>query len=222
MLKGGVCFFFDVDNTLLDNDRFAADLGARLEEDFGAAECRRYWEIFNALRDELGYADYLGSLQSFRTGLHDHPRLLCIAEHLLEYPFPRLLYPSALAAVSHAGSLGTAAVLSDGDVVFQPRKVRRIWDAVDGRVLIYVHKERSLADLQARFPADHYVMIDDKANLLAAAKRILGPRLTTVFVRQGHYATAAAGLAAQPAPDRVVDRIGDFVRLHSSDFEVSP
>ena len=223
MLSGDTCFLFDVDNTLLDNDRFGADLGARLEDDFGAGERERYWHIFTRRRDELGYADYLGSLQLFRDDLHDHPRLLGMSEFLLEYPFPRLLYPAALAALAHAGTLGRAAVLSDGDIVFQPRKIYRsgIWDTVDGRVLVYIHKERSLANLQERYPASHYVMVDDKANLLAATKLILGSKVTTVFVRQGHYASAAASLSAQPAADLTVDHIGDLVHRQLSDFEVS-
>jgi FMN phosphatase YigB (HAD superfamily) len=223
VLSGDTCFLFDVDNTLLDNDRFGADLGARLEDDFGAGERERYWHIFTRRRDELGYADYLGSLQLFRDDLHDHPRLLGMSEFLLEYPFPRLLYPAALAALARAGTLGRAAVLSDGDIVFQPRKIYRsgIWDTVDGRVLVYIHKERSLANLQERYPASHYVMVDDKANLLAATKLVLGSKVTTVFVRQGHYASAAASLSAQPAPDLTVDHIGDLVHRQLSDFEVS-
>jgi FMN phosphatase YigB (HAD superfamily) len=223
VLSGDTCFLFDVDNTLLDNDRFGADLGARLEDDFGTVERERYWRIFTRRRDELGYADYLGSLQVFRDEVRDHPRLLGMSEFLLGYPFPRLLYPEALAALARARTLGRAAILSDGDIVFQPRKIQRsgIWEAVDGRVLVYVHKERSLANLQERYPASHYVMVDDKANLLAATKLILGSKVTTVFVRQGHYASAAASLSAQPAPDLTVDHIGDLVYRQLSDFEVS-
>ncbi len=215
-------FLFDVDNTLLDNDRFAVDLGSRLSADFGDAERDRYWDIFAKRRDETGYADYLGSLQQLRAHLHDDPRLLGMSEFLLEYPFPRLLFPAALDAVRHLRSLGRTAVLSDGDIVYQPRKIQRsgIWDAVDGRVLIYIHKERSLDHLQRSYPASRYVIVDDKANLLAAMKRVLGDRLTTVFVRQGHYAISPESRSAQPAADLCVDRIGDLINLPSSLYEV--
>jgi FMN phosphatase YigB (HAD superfamily) len=222
VLKRGVVFLLDVDNTLLDNDRFGADLGSRLEESFGAEERERYWQIFADLRERLGLADYLGSLQAFRTGLDDDPRLLRMSDYLLEYPFPSLVYPDALAAVDHLKSLGRPVVLSDGDVVFQPRKIRRagIWDAVDGRVLVYVHKERVLDHVQRRHPASHYVMVDDKPYLLAAMKAQLGDRLTTVFVRQGHYAHAPGSNEVQPPPDRTIERIGDLATLNLSDFEV--
>ena len=215
-----VVFLLDVDNTLLDNDRFAADLGDRLEQSFGKAERERYWQLFADRRAQLGLADYLGSLQSFRTGLDDDPKLLDMSGFLLEYPFASLVYPGALAAIAHLGSFGTPVVLSDGDVVFQPRKIRRagIWDAVAGRVQIYLHKEKVLDHVQRRYPASHYVMVDDKPNLLAAMKEVLGEKLTTVFVRQGHYAMAAQSNAALPAPDRVIERIGDLSTLHSSDF----
>jgi FMN phosphatase YigB (HAD superfamily) len=219
---GEVVFLLDVDNTLLDNDRFAADLGNRLEQAFGAAERARYWQIFGDRRDQLGLADYLGALQLFRTGLDDDPQLLDMSQYLLEYPFSSLVYPGALAAVAHLASLGTPVVLSDGDVVFQPRKIQRsgIWSAVAGRVLIYLHKERVLDHVQKRYPAAHYVMVDDKPNLLAAMKSVLGAKLTTVFVRQGHYALAAQSNAGLPAPDRVIERIGDLQNLDISDFQL--
>jgi FMN phosphatase YigB (HAD superfamily) len=222
MLNRGVVFWLDVDNTLLDNDRFGADLGSRLEESFGAEARERYWQIFADLRARLGLADYLGSLQAFRTGLDDDPRLLRMSDYLLEYPFPSLVYPHALAAVDHLKSLGQPVVLSDGDVVFQPRKILRagIWDAVDGRVLVYVHKERVLDHVQRRYPASHYVMVDDKPYLLAAVKAQLGERLTTVFVRQGHYANAPGSNEVQPPPDRTIERIGDLATFNLSDFEV--
>lgn len=205
-------FLLDVDNTLLDNDRFAADLGARLEIAFGAAQRERYWGIFERLRDEFGVADYLASMQLFRAGLDDDPRLLQMSEFLLEYPFETRLYPLALDAIARLGQLGTPVVLSDGDVIFQPRKIRRagIWQAVDGRVMIYVHKERSLEQVVRRYPASLYVMVDDKPNLLAAMKLALGAKLKTIFVRQGHYATAAAPAMPVPPPDLVVEHIGDL------------
>jgi FMN phosphatase YigB (HAD superfamily) len=219
---GEVVFLLDVDDTLLDNDRFGANLGNRLEQAFGAAERARYWQIFAERREQLGLADYLGTLQLFRTGLDDDPQLLGMSQYLLEYPFSSLLYPGALAAVAHLGSFGTPVVLSDGDVVFQPRKIQHsgIWDAVAGRVLIYVHKELVLDHVQRRYPAAHYVMVDDKPNLLAAMKSVLGAKLTTVFVRQGHYALAAQSITGLPAPDRVIERIADLQKLNMSDFQV--
>jgi FMN phosphatase YigB (HAD superfamily) len=222
MLNPGVVFLLDVDNTLLDNDRFGADLGTHLEESFGVQARERYWQIFEELRAQLGLADYLGSLQAFRTGLDDDPKLLRMSDYLLEYPFSSLVYPQALAAVDHLKALGRPVVLSDGDVVFQPRKIMRagIWGAVDGRVLVYVHKERVLDHVQRRYPASHYVVVDDKPHLLAAMKAQLGEKLTTVFVRQGHYALAPGSNEVQPPPDRTIERIGDLTTLNSSDFEV--
>ena len=217
-------FLLDVDNTLLDNDRFGADLGDHLEASFGAAERSRYWEIFARRREALGLADYLGSLQEFRTGLDGNPQLLGLSEFVLEYPFASRLFPGALSAIAHLRAFGLPVVLSDGDIVFQPRKIQRsgIWAAVEARVLIYVHKEKELTSLQLRYPADHYVMVDDKANLLAAMKSALGVKLTTVFVRQGHYALAAESKSAVPAPDLTIERIGDLLDHNLSDFEVRP
>ena len=221
---GDVIFLLDVDNTLLDNDRFAVDLGDRLEQAFGASERARYWEIFGRLREQLGLADYLASLQAFRTGLDDHPDLLAMSEFLLEYPFAARLFPRALEAVAHLDTLGRPVALSDGDIVFQPRKIQRsgIWDAVRGRVMIYLHKERVLDHMQQRYPAKHYVMVDDKPNLLAAMKSVLKERLTTVFVRQGHYALAAQSNSVDPAPDMIIERIGDLMNHTLSDFQERP
>jgi FMN phosphatase YigB (HAD superfamily) len=214
MLAGnGVVILFDVDNTLLDNDRFAADLGDRLTQLFGAAERERYWAIFAALRTELGYADYLTTLQKFRIGLEEHPHLLLMSQFMLEYPFAERLYPRALETIAHLHTLGLPVILSDGDIVFQPRKIQRsgIWQAVDGRVIVGVHKERSLDGVRRRFPATRYVMVDDKPQLLVAMKRLLGAELTTVFVRQGHYAAESRGTIFDPAPDVCVDRIADLL-----------
>ena len=215
-------FLLDVDNTLLDNDRFAADLGDRVESCFGAAQRARYWDIFAQRRTALGLADYLGSLQEFRVGLDDDPHLLDMSQFLLEYPFTSRLFPRALEAIAHLRTLGSPIVLSDGDIVFQPRKIQRsgIWDAVEGRVMIYLHKEKVLDHMQRRFPAKHYVMVDDKANLLAAMKSVLGAQLTTVFVRQGHYALAAESNSVVPAPDLVIERIADLLNHNSTDFKV--
>lgn len=216
-------FLLDVDNTLLDNDCFGAHLTQRLEELFGAEARARYWRLFERLRDEVGYADYLGTLQRFRRGLDDDPHLLTISGFLLEYPFASLLFPQALAVIDHLRRFGRPVILSDGDVVFQPRKIHRsgIWDAVEGDVLIYVHKEQVLDHVQERRPASHYVMVDDKPQLLAAMKRALGPRLTTVFVRQGHYAHAPGSNEVDPAPDRTIEHIGDLLAVNSRHLEVS-
>ena len=221
---GKTIFLLDVDNTLLDNDRFAADLGERLEQAFGPSERARYWAIFGRLREHLGLADYLGTLQAFRTGLDDHPELLAMSEFLLEYPFAARIFPGSLEAVAHLSEVGRPVVLSDGDVVFQPRKIQRsgIWDAVDGRVMIYLHKERVLDHMQERFPANHYVMVDDKPNLLAAMKSVLKSKLTTVFVRQGHYALDPEANSVAPAPDMTIEAIGDLIHHHLSDFQVPP
>jgi FMN phosphatase YigB (HAD superfamily) len=220
LTAGEVVFLLDVDNTLLDNDRFAADLGARLEEGFGVVGRDRYWALYAKLRDELGYADYLGALQAFRAGLDDDRDLLQMSAFLLEYPFAQRLYPRALEAIAHLRTLGLPVVLSDGDVVFQPRKVQRsgIWDAVAGRVLIYLHKQSALEAMQRRYPAAHYVMIDDKPQLLAAMKRVLGARLTTVFVRQGHYALVSADTATDPMPDLGIECIGELLDFDMSHF----
>jgi FMN phosphatase YigB (HAD superfamily) len=224
VLNDATVFLLDVDNTLLDNDRFTADLGDRLESSFGADERARYWDIFAQRRTALGLADYLGSLQEFRAGLDDNPKLLDMSQFLLEYPFASRLFPSALEAIAHLRNLGMPVVLSDGDIVFQPRKIKRsgIWDAIEGRVMIYVHKEKVLDHMQRRYPAKHYVMVDDKANLLAAMKQVLGARLTTVFVRQGHYAVSPESKSAAPAPDLVIERIGDLLNHNPTDFEVRP
>jgi FMN phosphatase YigB (HAD superfamily) len=220
--SGEVVFLLDVDNTLLDNDRFATDLGDRLQRSFGAAQRDRYWDIFSRRREALGLADYLGSMQDFRAGLDDHAELLRMSEFLLEYPFTSRLFPGALEAVAHLRTLGKPVVLSDGDIIFQPRKIQRsgICSAVEGRVLIYLHKEKVLDHVQQRYPAAHYVMVDDKAKLLAAMKSTLGSKLSTVFVRQGHYALAPESAAATPPPDLVIERIAELKNLSLTDFKV--
>jgi len=224
MLSLDTVFLLDVDDTLLDNDRFGAELGARLESDFGVEARKRYWGIFEELRARSGFADYLGSLQVFRAGLDDDPRLLGMTDFLLEYQFSDLLYPQALQAIGHLRTLGRPVILSDGDVVFQPRKIKHagIWNAVDGAVLIYIHKETVLDHVQRRYPAAHYVAVDDKPTLLAAMKSQLEERLTTVFVRQGHYALAPGSNSVEPPPDRVIERIGEILGFQLSDFEVRP
>ncbi|MEO8527421.1 MAG: HAD family hydrolase [Caldimonas sp.] len=212
-------FLLDVDNTLLDNDRIIADLRVHLEHEFGAVSAARYWAIFEQLRGELGYADYLGSLQRYRNevdqGGSGDRRLLLMSSFLIDYPFAELLYTKALDVVAHLGTLGPTVILSDGDVVFQPRKIQRsgLWNAVQGRVLIYIHKETMLDQMQLLYPARRYVMVDDKLRILAAMKAVMGERLVTVFPRQGHYAEDPANIAAYPAADHAVDRIGDLLEF---------
>lgn len=206
-----IVVLFDVDNTLLDNDRFAADLRAHLTANFGATECERYWTLYAGLRDELGYADYLSTLQRFRNGLEDHPAMLGMSDFLLEYRFDEILYPHALQVLAQLAKHVTTVILSDGDVVFQPRKIRRsgIGEAVQGRVLIYIHKEKRLEAVQRLHPARHYFMVDDKAGILAAMKRLMGTSLTTVFVRQGHYAQGVQQV--DPPPDHTLEHIADLL-----------
>ena len=212
-----VVFLLDVDNTLLDNDRIILDLRRHLESTFGVASSGRYWAIFEELREELGYADYLGALQRYRAnaelGVSADERLLLMASYLIDYPFAERLYPRALEVIAHLDRFGPTVILSDGDVVFQPRKVQRsgLWDAVGGRVLIYVHKEQMLEAVQRQHPARHYVMVDDKVRLLAAVKAVLGNRLTTVFPRQGHYALDPVNASLYTTPDVTVEHIGDLV-----------
>lgn len=208
-------FLFDVDNTLLDNDRVQQDLREYLAREHGEAARDRYWAIFEELRGELGYADYLGALERLRLeSLHD-PRVLRMANWLVDYPFAHRLYPFALDVVAHVQQWGQAVILSDGDAVFQPRKVDRsgVWAAVGGRVLIYVHKEIELEDVERLFPARRYVMIDDKLRILHAIKTAWGDRVTTVFPRQGHYAHDPDALARYPAADVQIERIGDLLGL---------
>ena len=208
-------FLLDVDNTLLDNDAVIADLRRHLVEAFGPECDQRYWEIFEQLRAELGYADYLGALQRYRI---EHPRethVLKISLFLLHYPFASRVYPGAIDAVRAVRARGRTAILSDGDVVFQPRKIERsgLWEAVAGEVLIYIHKEQMLDDVERRYPARRYVMVDDKLRILAAMKETWGARVTTVFVRQGHYAHDHELVASLPAADVTVDRVGELVNL---------
>lgn len=208
-----VVFLFDVDNTLLDNDRIVADLDDHLRREFGRESRDRYWKIFEALRAELGYADYLGALQRYRLADLNDPRLLLMSSFLVDYPFATRLYPGALDVIRHLRAWGPTVILSDGDVVFQPRKTQRsgLWEAVEGRVLIYLHKEQMLDAVKSHYPARHYVMVDDKLRILAAMKNIMGNRLTTVFPRQGHYALDARNVATYPPADIMVERIDELV-----------
>jgi FMN phosphatase YigB (HAD superfamily) len=210
-----VVFLLDVDNTLLDNDRVATDLSRYLIQAFGEERQKRYWALFEELRRELGYADYLGALQRYRVENPRDPHLLRVSSYLVDYPFANRLFPGSLDAIEHLNGWGPTVILSDGDVVFQPRKVDRsgLSEAVGGRVLIYIHKEHELDDVERRYPARHYVLVDDKVRILSAVKAVWGKRVTTVFPRQGHYALDAADVAKYPPPDVTVPHIGDVVRL---------
>jgi FMN phosphatase YigB (HAD superfamily) len=213
MSDHAVVFLFDVDNTLLDNDHVTRDLQRYLHEAFGPECERRYWAIFEEIRAELGYADYLGALQRYRDEHPRDPKLLRASSFLIDYPFANRLYPGSLDAIEHVRHWGPAVILSDGDVVFQPRKVERsgLLEAVDGQVLIYIHKEQMLDDVEDRFPAERYVMVDDKVRILAAMKAAWGHRLTTVFPRQGHYALDQQQVVRYPTPDITLERIGDLL-----------
>ena len=205
-------FLIDVDNTLLDNDHIAADLKRHLTREVGAERQERYWALFEQLRTELGYADYLGALQRYRVEHPHEPHLLEVSRYLINYPFANRLFPGSLDAIEYLSGLGTTVILTDGDVVFQPLKMERsgIFEAVDGRVLLYIHKEEELADVERHYPADHYVLVDDKLRILTMAKKIWGNRLTTVFPRQGHYAVAP-DVATFPKADITIERIVELV-----------
>ena len=162
---------------------------------------------------ELGYRDYLGALQQYRV---EHPtdvRLLAMSSFLLDYPFAARLYPGALDVLARLRSWGRTVILSDGDVVFQPRKVERsgVFKAVDGHVLIYIHKEDALDDVRQRYPARHYVLIDDKLRILTAVKKLWGNHVTTVFPRQGKFAHDPAVIAANLTPDVTIEHISDLL-----------
>jgi FMN phosphatase YigB (HAD superfamily) len=208
-------FFFDVDNTLLDNDRIITDLNRYLAREVGPKRARSYWTIFEELRSKLGYADYLGALQRFRRDSPHDLGVLTVSRFLLDYPFANRLYAKSLAVLEHCKRFARVVLLSDGDVVFQPHKIERsgLYEAVDGHALIYVHKERELADVEVRYPAAHYVVVDDKLAILAAIKRIWKARATTVFVRQGHYALDPRILARNAVADASVKNIGDLLKF---------
>jgi FMN phosphatase YigB (HAD superfamily) len=213
--SSALVFLVDVDNTLLDNDRVTRDLMRYLDREVGHDRQQRYWEIFNALRVEVGYADYLGALQRYRIEYPRDPNLITVSSFLVNYPFANRLYPESLDVIDRLKGWGPVVICSDGDVVFQPRKIERsgLFEAVDGRVLIYVHKENELADIEQRFPADHYVFIDDKLRLLSEFKQVWGQRVTTVFPQQGHYAHDPKILAEYPAADITIDRIGRLLDI---------
>jgi FMN phosphatase YigB (HAD superfamily) len=208
-----VAFLVDVDNTLLDNDHIAADLKRHLERAVGPERQARYWAIFEELRAELGYADYLGALQRYRVEQPRDPRVLTVSSFMVNYPFANRLYPNSLDVLERFRAWGPTVIFSDGDAVFQPRKIERsgLQEAVDSHVLIYIHKEQELDDVVRRYPADHYVLVDDKLRILTAVKQAWGDRVTSVFPRQGHYARDPKALATYPPADVSVERIGDLL-----------
>jgi phosphoglycolate phosphatase-like HAD superfamily hydrolase len=214
--RSKVVFLFDVDNTLLDNDRVSADLKRHLTREIGQELQERYWAIFERLRGELGYADYLGALQRERVEHPHEPHLFTVSLYLTGYPFANRLFPGALDVIDYLAGFGTTVILTDGDVVFQPLKIERsgLLEAVAGRVLLYIHKEQELSEVERLYPADHYVLIDDKIRILTAAKKFWGDKLTTVFPRQGHYATAP-DVANYPTADITIARISDLVGYDS-------
>ena len=209
-----IVWLFDVDNTLLDNDAIIAELRGYITQRLGDENNARYWRIFEEIRTELGYADYLGTLQRYRGERPHDAQLMAVSSFLLNYPFEQRLFPGALDVVQYVKQFGQPVILTDGDVVFQPLKIERsgIYDAVGGHVLIYVHKELEVEDMQSRYPAAHYVFVDDKVRLLTAIKSILGTRVTTVFPRQGHYAFAA-DVESYPEPDFTVEHVGDLLAV---------
>ena len=217
-MSSRVVYLIDVDNTLLDNDRVVADLMRHLDQTVGHEMQQQYWTFFNKLRDEVGYADYLGALQAYRAARPHDLSILRVSSFLINYPFANRLFPNSLDVIDRLNGWGPAVILSDGDIVFQPRKIERsgLQEAVDGRVLIYVHKELELEEVERRFPADHYVMVDDKLRLLAAFKSSWGKRVTTVFPRQGHYAHDPEVLRNYPPADISIDRIGDLLNVDLS------
>lgn len=218
MEQSETVFLFDVDNTLLNHDHVSRDLKQFLNKTVGAELSSSYWGIFEQLREELGYADYLGALQRYRVKHHYDAALLAVSTYLVNYPFANRLFPNSLDVVEKCSRLGTVVILTDGDVVFQPRKIERsgLFQAFGGNILIYIHKETELADIERCYPAKKYVLIDDKVRILSAVKAIWGDRVTTVFPRQGHYALDTEQVAKYPAPDITVEHIGDLLELDFS------
>ncbi len=211
-------FLFDVDNTLLDNDRVTRDLHTFLEKEVGIDRCNHYWQIFEELRNELGYADYLGALQRYRIENPYDSHLLAVSTYLVNYHFANRLFPNSLDVLEYCKKLGKVVILTDGDVVFQPRKIERsgLFEAVEGNILIYIHKEHELRDVTRRYPAEHYVLVDDKLRILTVIKEIWKEKVTTVFPRQGHYALDAQEISKYPKADMTIERIGDLLDF---DFE---
>lgn len=216
-----IVFLFDVDNTLLDNDRVSKDLRTFLAMEVGEKRNNHYWEIFEQLRSELGYADYLGALQRYRIENPYDSHLLALSNYLINYPFANRLFPNSLDALEHCKQFGKVVILTDGDVVFQPRKIERsgLLEAVEKNILIYIHKEHELHDVERRYPAEHYVLVDDKIRILSAIKKIWGEKVTTIFPKQGHYALDEKEVAKYPKADISIERIGDILNFDAAQIK---
>jgi hypothetical protein len=213
MTQADTVFLFDVDNTLLDNDRVTKDLRKFLDKSVGTELSSSYWKIFEELRSELGYADYLGALQRYRVKHHFDSNIVAVSTYLVNYPFANRLFPNSLDVIEKCAALGTVVILTDGDVVFQPRKIERsgLYEAFNGNILIYIHKETEIEGIEESYPAKHYVLVDDKVRILSAVKEIWKDKVTTVFPRQGHYALDKETVAKYSTPDITVERIGDLL-----------
>jgi phosphoglycolate phosphatase-like HAD superfamily hydrolase len=213
-------FLFDVDNTLLNNDRVTNDLRNFLQKEVGFERAETYWKIFEDLRSEVGYADYLGALQRYRIEHRYDSHLLAVSTFLINYHFANRLYPNSLDVLDYCKQFGKVVILTDGDVVFQPRKIERsgLFEAVEGNILIYIHKEQELADLERRYPAKHYVLVDDKIRILSAIKASWGDKITTIFPKQGHYALDEIEVAKYPKADITIERLGDILSLNKMEF----
>lgn len=215
MASDSVVCLLDFDNTLIDNDRIVADLLGYLQREVGDICRRRYWEIFEELRAKFDYTDYLGALQRFRDEHPHDPHLVSLSLFLLNYPFHKVLFPKALDVVAHVKQWSQPVMLADGDVLLQSYKLAQsgVYDVVERQVLICIHKENELDMVAERYPADHYVMVDDKLRVLTAMKEKWGDKLTTVFPRQGHYALDPDILGKYPAADVTIESVGELLEL---------
>ncbi len=203
-------FLLDCDNTLLDNDALKADLDVRLRAFLGESLVERFWVVYEGVRGLRGTVDFPLTFERFREDLPDGATLERVRSIIMDYPFAEHVYPATLSTLRYLRRIGLPAIVSDGDSVYQPRKIERskLADAVEGRVLVYVHKEEHLDEILARWPSDLYVMVDDKARILSATKERFPDRFVTVHVRQGHYGTDPERFAVPP--DVSIEHIGDL------------
>jgi hypothetical protein len=206
-------FLLDVDNTLLDNDRAKEDMAARVEDLVGAERAARWWELYEQVRQETDVVDYPRTLTRYRAVFPDEPRFPHLADFILGLPYAGYVYPGALETLTYLRTLGTTVIVSDGDAVYQAAKIARagLAAAVDDHVLIFLHKEGRIEDVRQRYPAEHYLLIDDKLRILARLKGILGDLVTTLHVAQGHYASSERGI--YPAADLEVPSIAAVRQL---------
>lgn len=212
-------FLFDVDNTLLDNDRSKKDMSAALHKVLGDEGADRFWELYEQVRKEMDVVSYPETLKRFADSWEDAAVAEKAAQVINEWPYGKYLYPDSLAVVRHVSEMGEVAIVSDGDTDYQPRKIANagLAEAVGHDVLIFTHKQESLHHVTEQLPGCHYVMVDDKESVLADADNVLGHSVTTVWVKQGHYATDAK-YYKKPDPDIVLDRIGELTRFKRADF----